>query len=104
MRAHATDAERALWQALRRRRFAGHKFRRQQPLGHYVVDFVCLEQRLIVEVDGSRHRGSMDARRDEWLRAEGFRVLRFWDSEVLTQLDSVEQTIWNALGDEGGRE
>lgn len=46
----------------------------------------------------------MDARRDEWLRAEGFRVLRFWDSEVLTQLDSVEQTIWNALGDEGGRE
>lgn len=84
---------------MRRRRFAGHKFRRQQPLGNYVVDFVCLQRRLIIEVDGAGHlrQAARDLKRDEWLRSEGFRVLRFWDSDVLGQLESVEQAIWQAL-------
>ena len=105
LRRSPTDAERALWRSLRRRRFAGHKFRRQ-PLGDYVVDFVCLERRLVIEVDGGEHlrQVTRDAGRDEWLRGEGFRVLRFWDSDVLSQLDSVEQAIWKALENEGGRE
>ena len=87
-----------LWESLRARTFAGYKFKRQQPLGPYIVDFVCFERRLIVEVDGSQHMASQnDRKRDLWLAAEGYRVLRFWDNVVLQELESVEQAILAAL-------
>ena len=101
LRKNSTDAERALWRMLRSRQLGGYKFRWQHPLGSFVVDFVCLESRLIVEVDGGQHNDTaqkvMDQARTDWLQMRGFRVLRFWDHEVLTQLDAVAQAIANAL-------
>src|SRR3989338_8545860 len=87
LRSSQTPAEEALWQQLRLRQLAGHKFRRQQPLGPYIVDFACLEARLIVELDGGHHaaRAEYDAERTAWLEAQDFRVLRFWNHEVLTE-------------------
>ena len=99
LRAEATDAERALWARLRRRQVLGYKFRRQQPLGHYIVDFVCLEKRLIVEVDGSQHieQKGYDEARTKWLESQGYRVLRFWNDEVLDSTESVIEAIAEAL-------
>ena len=90
-----TDAEQMLWQRLRRRRIGGHRFRRQHPLGPYIVDFVCLEAQLVIEVDGSQHMDQEmdDAVRTQWLESRGFRVLRFWDNQVLGELAGVEQAI-----------
>jgi very-short-patch-repair endonuclease len=102
LRKNCTDAERTLWRALRSRQLGGHKFSRQQPLGPFIVDFVCLEARLVVEVDGGQHneaeQTAYDAKRTAWLQNENFQVLRFWDHEVLKQLDAVKQVIANALG------
>ncbi len=100
LRNNPTDAERALWQQLRLRQFGDYKFRRQQPLGPYIVDFVCLEKRLIVEVDGGQHgeHTVYDAKRNTWLEAQGFRVLRFWNHEILQQIEAVKETIARALG------
>ena len=94
-----TDAERHLWQRLRGCQVEGYKFRRQHPLGHYVLDFVCLEARLIVEVDGGQHieRMEYDQHRTEWLEARGFRVLRFWNHEVLHHPEEVTAVIWRTL-------
>jgi very-short-patch-repair endonuclease len=77
----------------------GHKFRRQRPVGSYIVDFVCLERRVVVEVDGGQHneRRFLDAQRDAWLCSEGYEVLRFWNNEVLTQIDGVKEAIFQAL-------
>ena len=87
LRACMTEAERKLWFALRDRRFAGFKFRRQVPIDRFIADFVCFEARLVIEVDGSQHAGSMQDRwRDRWFAANGFRVLRFWNNEVLSNL------------------
>ena len=99
LRNNPTDAERVLWHHLRLRQFAGYKFRRQRPIGPYIVDFVCLEKKLVVEVDGGQHskQKASDDRRDSWLRSEGLTILRFWDHEVLTQLDDVKQVIWDEL-------
>ena len=99
LRAEATDAERALWARLRRRQVLGYKFRRQQPLGHYIVDFVCFEKRLIVEVDGSQHieQQSYDEARGQWLESQGYRVLRFWNDEVLNRTESVVEAIAEQL-------
>src|SRR5262249_8777605 len=71
----------------------GHKFRRQRAIGPYIVDFVCLEKHVVVEVDGGQHHKhqTYDARRDGWLRGKGFTVLRFWDDEVLKQVENVKQ-------------
>ncbi len=103
LRKHLTDAERFLWRHLRSRQLAGYKFRRQQPLGHFIVDFVCLEKRLIIESDGGQHnelaQAVYDARRSEWLEQQGFRVIRFWDHEVLNQLDEVKAAIDRALSE-----
>jgi very-short-patch-repair endonuclease len=81
LRKDMTEAERALWAKLRRRQVLGHKFRRQQQLGAYVVDFVCLDKKLVVELDGGQHarRHDCDAQRTRWLEAQGFEVLRFWN-------------------------
>ena len=91
-----------MWESLRARRFAGYKFKRQQPLGAYIVDFVCFEHRLVVEVDGSQHMDpAADEKRDLWLAGEAFRIVRFWDNVVPQELESVEQAILVALeGDE----
>jgi very-short-patch-repair endonuclease len=94
-----TDTELRLWQLVRNRGVGQHKFRRQHPVGPYVADFVCLEQKLIIEVDGSQHADQTkhDAARTAYLEAQGFRVLRFWDNEILLQTDSVMQVIFDAL-------
>jgi len=94
-----TDAERALWSRLRSRQPASHRFRRQHVIHPYIVDFVCLDRRLVVEVDGAGHveHGSYDARRDAFLRQEGFRVLRFSNRDVLTDVEGVVTAIMGAL-------
>ncbi|HWP93495.1 MAG TPA: endonuclease domain-containing protein [Thermodesulfobacteriota bacterium] len=99
LRKNPTDAERKLWKHLRLRQLDGHKFRRQHPIGPYIVDFACLEKRLIVEVDGGQHseRVVYDEERSEWLESQGFRILRFWDNEVLTSVDVVKEVIAEAL-------
>jgi len=98
MRANPTNAEKKLWTLLRDRRFAAFKFRRQQVIGPYRVDFVCLEQRLIIEADGSQHSDDRhDARRTGFLVRNGFRVLRFWNTQVLSEALSVAEAIYAAL-------
>lgn len=95
LRREATEAERALWARLRRRQMLGYKFRRQQPLGRYIVDFVCFEKRLIIEVDGSQHleQQSYDEVRSRWLEQQGYEVLRFWNNKVLAETDAVVDAI-----------
>ncbi|GAB2508278.1 hypothetical protein GCM10027084_24270 [Pseudoxanthomonas sangjuensis] len=93
LRSQMTDAERRLWDILRERQIRGFKFRRQQPLGNYIVDFICLEARLVLEVDGGQHGDEADHRRDAWLRGQGFVVLRFCNHDVLSNTDGVYQTI-----------
>ena len=99
LRRGQTDAERRLWHELRLRQFAGYKFRRQLPVGRYIVDFACIEAGLCIELDGSQHATATkyDDERTEYIRSKGFDVLRFWDNDVLSQTDSVKQAIWNAL-------
>ena len=99
LRKNSTDAERLLWSHLRDGRLAECRFRRQQPIGAYVPDFVCFERRLIVELDGGQHAAqqSYDTQRDDWLRQQGFRVLRFPDNVVLKEVRSVLEVIWKAL-------
>ena len=87
MRRDPTRAEQALWRILRAGRFEDLKFRRQVPLGGYIADFVCFDPKLIVECDGGAHGGVADAERDAWFRAQGFRVIRLWNSEVLDDGD-----------------
>jgi very-short-patch-repair endonuclease len=99
LRNNATNAEQRLWQALRRRQFEGYKFRRQHSIGSYIVDFACLERWLVIEVDGGQHLelSKHDTTRDTELRTRGFRVLRFWNTDVLTSMSSVETAILQAL-------
>ena len=99
LRANLTDAERRLWRQLRQRQLEGSRFRRQMPLGPYIADFVCLERRLIVEVDGGQHQeqSEYDASRDQWLRGQGFRVLRFWNNELLGNMEGVLSRIADEL-------
>ena len=98
LRQNLTDAEKKLWQAIRYRQLKGARFRRQVPLGNFIVDFACLESRLILEIDGGQHNESnSDIRRDEWLKLSGFHVLRFWNNDVLGNLPGVLETIARAL-------
>src|SRR5262249_29880630 len=88
LRSRMTDAERKLWFALRDRRFANFKFRRQVPFGPFIADFVCYDARLVVEVDGGQHAESQsDQRRDQWFAANDFVVRRFWNNDVLKNLE-----------------
>jgi very-short-patch-repair endonuclease len=94
LRRDPTPAERALWHLLRNRQVGGFKFRRQHPVPPYVLDFACLEVRVAVECDGERHAGSpRDAQRKVYLEAQGWRVLRFWNHEVLENPEGVAETI-----------
>lgn len=99
LRNNSTNAERRLWQKLKRRQIAGVKFRRQQPINPYVVDFVCLERRVIVEVDGGQHSEQLhhDDQRSQWLEARGYRVLRFWNNDVLANTEVVAQAVFGAV-------
>ena len=95
LRKKSTDAERLLWKHLRMRQLGAYKFRRQQPIGAYIVDFVCLEKRLIIELDGGRHTEQVeyDEKRSSWLRERGYRVLRYWNHDVLITPDVVMANI-----------
>ena len=99
-----TDAERLLWRHLKSRQINGCKVRRQHPYGDYILDFVCLERRVVVELDGSQHfdAAMYDEKRSRFLQLAGFKVLRFWNNEVFGELDGVLEVIRRALvgGDE----
>jgi very-short-patch-repair endonuclease len=98
LRGQQTDAERKLWFALRDRRLGGHKFVRQEAIGSFIVDFVCREKNLIIEVDGGQHfENEKDTKRDAWLAREGYRIMRFWNNDVLANREGVLLTILNAL-------
>lgn len=91
-----TDAERVVWSLLRNRRISC-KFRRQQPIDHYIADFLCFELRLIIEVDGGQHTPEKDAIRTQYLQQQGFRILRFWNNDVLENKEGVYQTILDEI-------
>lgn len=95
LRANQTEAELRLWYYLRAHRFMGLKFKRQKPIGNYIVDFVCVERRLIVEIDGGQHADEVeyDQCRDSWLRSQGYTILRFWNNEVMQQMEDVLEKI-----------
>ena len=101
LRHDQTEAETFVWDELRSRRFSGFKFRRQVPLGNYIVDFLCLDRRVIVELDGGQHNEAAhkvyDEKRDAWLCAQGFEVLRFWNSEVFLEWEAMAERIWHVL-------
>ena len=97
LRRNSTVAERRLWRYLRSRSLGTFKFVRQEPIGPYVVDFVCREKRLVVEVDGGQHaENRRDAVRDRWLVEHRYRILRFWNNEVLGNIEGVWETIFAA--------
>lgn len=101
LRRKQTPAEKILWKNLSRRQMAGLKFRRQQPVGRYIVDFVCFEQNFVIEVDGGHHGTKenldRDKNRDAWLEQEGYRVIRVSNRDVKTNLDGVLQTIYSKI-------
>ena len=99
LRKNMTDAEQALWYRLRMRQLEGYKFRRQHPMGNYIVDFACVEKCLVIELDGGQHaeQVSYDESRDKWIREQGLQVLRFWDNEVFQNMDGVLEVIREAL-------
>ncbi|MGE5842753.1 MAG: endonuclease domain-containing protein [Deltaproteobacteria bacterium] len=88
LRKRSTEAEKMLWNSLRAKQLDGHKFRRQDPVGRFIVDFVCYEKNLVIEVDGGQHAAQKqgDEERDNWLASQGFSVLRFWDTEILENI------------------
>jgi len=98
LRRNMTDAEQALWRRLRRCQVKGCKFRRQHPFGDFILDFVCMEAKLIIEVDGGQHNESaQDSARDQALMNAGFRVMRFWNNQVLNEIESVVESVWLEL-------
>jgi very-short-patch-repair endonuclease len=98
LRVNQTDAETVLWNHIRNRQIDGHKFVRQEPIGGYVCDFVCCERLVVIEVDGGQHNESAaDVIRDQRLAEDGYRVLRFWNNDVLGNLEGVLATIQTQL-------
>jgi very-short-patch-repair endonuclease len=98
LRRDSTDAERRLWAALRSRRLVGYKFRRQHPIGPFIVDFVCTRHRVVVEADGGQHATDPgDAVRISELQRAGWRILRFWNPDILTNTQGVIEAIASAL-------
>ena len=97
LRKNSTEAEKLLWHRVRNRQIENVKFRRQQPIGRYIVDFVSFEKRIVVELDGGQHATTInrekDKTRDAWLSKEGYEVLRFWDNEVFENLEGILEVI-----------
>ena len=102
LRRNLTETEQKLWYHLRAHRFMGKKFKRQKPIGRYVVDFVCLEAKLVIELDGGQHAESVeyDSARDSWLISEGYTVLRFWNNELMNEMEGVLERIRLTLSNE----
>lgn len=101
LRSELTEAERHLWHHLKARQVCDKKFRRQHPVGNYIVDFACIEARLAIEVDGGQHNEmqSQDNLRTAWLQTQGWKVLRFWNNEVLQNIEGVLEKVLNTLID-----
>ena len=99
LRGNMTPAERRLWQVLKGCALGGHRFRRQHPLGPYIADFACLEAGIVIEVDGGQHHGGSDDLRDAFMHARGFRVLRFWNNDVLGNLEGVCSVLAQCLAE-----
>jgi very-short-patch-repair endonuclease len=99
LRADTTDAESVMWYQLRNRNFFGYKFRRQVPLGKYIADFVCMDKMLIVELDGGQHaeQSNYDAIRTLYLNDRGYKVIRFWNTDILTNLNGVLEYLRQEL-------
>ncbi|WP_116324456.1 endonuclease domain-containing protein [Cupriavidus taiwanensis] len=97
LRSNQTKAEQRLWYHFRAHRFLGLKFKRQQQCGPYVADFVCMAFKLAIEVDGGQHGAEVDAKRNAWFRREGYRVLRFWNHEVLGNTEAVLEEVREVL-------
>jgi len=93
LRNNPTEAEALLWKYLRAKQLEGLKFRRQQPIDGYIVDFVCLKKRIIIEADGGQHSEKNDLKKDCHLKGQGFKVLRFWNNEILTNIDGVIEEV-----------
>jgi very-short-patch-repair endonuclease len=98
LRKHMTDAERRLWSSLRHTQL-GARFRRQAPIGPYIADSACFEPRLVIEIDGGQHaeQRGYDSRRDDWLKSQGFTVLRFWNNDVMGNFEGVRERILSKL-------
>lgn len=101
LRRDQTEAEQRLWRKLRARQLCGAKFRRQHPIGPFIADFCCFESRVVVELDGGQHASQItaDQRRTAFLVSRGYRVLRFWDNQVMEDIDAVLERIAEVLGD-----
>lgn len=101
LRKRMTDAERLLWRHLRNRGLDGWKFRRQYPVGPFIVDFICLEKNVVIEVDGGQHaeKAELDIQRSAYLNKMGYRVLRFWNNEVLQETEAVLEAIFAIIED-----
>jgi very-short-patch-repair endonuclease len=99
LRTEMTEAERRLWQAIRGKQLQECRFRRQYPIGPYIADFACIDRKLVLELDGGQHQEQIeyDKRRTEFLQSQGWRVLRFWNNDVLKNLDGVLASIAEAL-------
>ena len=99
LRQNMTKAEKILWNKLRGKQLNGCKFRRQQPIGDYIVDFVCFDENLIIEVDGGQHakQKEQDRERSQWLDQEGFKVIRFWNNDILSNTENVVEEILRTL-------
>jgi len=99
LRRNSTEAEKALWQRLRNKQLEGLKFRRQQRIGQYIVDFVSFEGRLVIEVDGGQHavEREKDLEREQWFHSQGFQILRYWNDEVLGNIEGVLEVIRERL-------
>ena len=102
LRKRMTDAERRLWRYLRNRELGGWKFRRQYPVGPYIIDFICVEKNLVIEVDGGKHAENeeLDIQRSEYLNKMGYRVFRFWNNQVLQETEAVLEMILAILMNE----
>ncbi|MBC8556097.1 MAG: endonuclease domain-containing protein [Candidatus Brocadiales bacterium] len=100
LRKRSTDTERFLWRHIRAKQLEGLKFRRQQPIGNYIVDFVCFEKRVLIELDGGQHSLDVEMQkdliRDKWLEDQGYKVLRFWNNDVLKNINGVLKVIRDA--------
>jgi len=96
LRKNLTDAEKKLWAVIRKRQINDLKFRRQQPIGNYIVDFVCFEKKIIIEIDGGQHNENKnyDLRRSKWLEGQGFIVIRFWNNEILENIEAVLEALY----------
>jgi very-short-patch-repair endonuclease len=101
LRRQGTPAERVLWSKIRNRQLSGVKFRRQQPIGNYIVDFISFDNKLIIEIDGGQHNEEkildQDEKRTTWLNSRGYRVVRFWNNEVMGNLEGVLLKIQEAM-------